>query len=181
MSKAAILLADGFEEVEAITQIDFLRRAGIELKIVGVGNKDITSAREVRINTDETIDELDEDFDAVILPGGLGGAKNLSSNQEVLNLVKEMHDEGKYIAAICASPAVVLAPLGLLKGKTFTCFPGFENNIEDGTFSEDRVVVDGKLITSRAPGTAAEFAYEIIRHLQDKAAADKVSQSTLQK
>jgi len=181
MSKAAILLADGFEEVEAVTQIDFLRRAGVDLKVVGIGNRDITSARELRVTTDETIDNLDEEFDAVILPGGLGGAKNLSSSEDVNTFLLKMHQEGKLIAAICASPAVVLGPLGLLKDKTYTCYPGFENQVEDGIFSEDRVVIDGMLITSRAPGTAAEFAYEVIRFLQDKTAADKVHEGTLQK
>ncbi|MFW5801101.1 MAG: DJ-1 family glyoxalase III [Spirochaeta sp.] len=179
--QAVVLFADGFEEVEAVTPVDFLRRAGIETHMVGVPDRDVVGSRGIRMTTDYTLDELEGDVQAVILPGGLPGASNLAADENVRALLKNQFASGRMVAAICASPAVVLGSQGFLKGRRFTCAPGKEKDVADGEFSEDRVVIDGNLITSRGAGTAAEFAIAVIRELAGDAAAQKVHRSTLQK
>jgi 4-methyl-5(b-hydroxyethyl)-thiazole monophosphate biosynthesis len=179
--KAAVLLADGFEEVEAVTPIDFLRRAEIDTIIVGVSGREVAGGHNIYLTSDVSLSELDEDLDAVIIPGGMPGAENLSKSEKVVELITKMRDQGKLIAAICASPAVVLGSHGFLKDKTYTCYPGFEKDVADGTHSNDRVVIDGSLITSRGPGTAAEFAVAIIRYLRGADAAQSIHRKTLQK
>jgi protein deglycase len=177
----AVLVADGFEEVEAITCVDFLRRAGIETVTAGLGSRDIIGGHDIRINTDITVEELPLDLDGILLPGGKSGAEHLRDSDEVKKLVTKYFDAGKLVAAICASPGLVLGTFGILAGKKFTCYPGFEKYVSGGTFREDRVVLDGNLITSRGPGTAAEFATEVIRYLKDDKSADVVWSKTLQK
>lgn len=179
--QAVVLFADGFEEVEAVTPVDFLRRAGITTHMVGVKDRDVVGSRGMRMTTDYTIDELDSDVAVVILPGGIPGATNLSESPEVQDLVKKQFESGRLVAAICAAPAVVLGRHGWLEQRRFTCAPGWEKEVQDGFFSEDRVVVHTNLITSRGAGTAAEFACEIIRSLIGDEAARHVHQSTLQK
>lgn len=181
MKKAAVLFADGFEEVEAITPVDFLRRAGIQVLTAGVGTREVAGSHEIRVTTDTTVDELPRNLDAVIVPGGMPGAKNIALSKKAVSIIVEASNAGRLVAAICAAPGVVLAGTGLLAGKRFTCYPGYENEISDGTFSEDRVVRDGNLITSRGAGTAAEFAIEIIRYLEGDEAAAKVHRATIQK
>lgn len=181
MKRAIVLLADGFEEVEAITQIDFLRRAGIETIVAGVTGRDVVGGHDIRINTDITVDEWSGDLDAVVLPGGAKGAENISADQPSMRLIETALQDKRLVAAICASPGVVLGANGLLGPSTFTGYPGFESNATSGTFVEDRVVVDGNLITSRGPGTAAEFAEAIVTYLLDADAAKDLHQKTLQK
>lgn len=181
MKRAVVLLADGFEEVEAITQIDFLRRAGIEVVVAGVTGRDVVGGHDIRINTDITVDEFGDDFDALVIPGGATGAENLSADDVAMTLVRRAFDEKKLVAAICAAPGVVLGANGLLGTSTFTCYPGFESRATSGSFVEDRVVVDGRLITSRSPGTAAEFAMAIVTALVGQDAANDLRQKTLQK
>ena len=179
--RAAVLFADGCEEIEAITPVDLLRRAGIEVLMVGVTGKDIEGGHGIRITTDMTVDEIDQDLDAVLVPGGLGGADNLSQSAAGNALIQKLFKAGKLVASICASPARVLHPLGILEGKRFTCFPGFEEGLEGGQFSEDRVVVDGSLITSRGAGTAAEWSVAVISYLVGEEKAMEVHRRTLQK
>lgn len=178
--KAYVLLADGFEEVEAITQIDFLRRAGIETVAVGVTGKDVVGGHDIRINTDRTLDELIDDADAVVVPGGASGAQRIAEEPAAVSLVRDTLESGKLVAAICAAPGLVLGAHDLLGERTFTCYPGFEKHATTGVFSEDRVVVDGNLITSRGPGTAAEFALAIVRYLCGQEPAAELHQKTLQ-
>jgi 4-methyl-5(b-hydroxyethyl)-thiazole monophosphate biosynthesis len=156
--KAVVLLAGGFEEVEAVTPIDYLRRAGIDVTSAAAGeNLDVTGSHSIPVRADTGLAELVKqagglpglcrDLDAVLLPGGLPGASNLAASPGVSALLEAMAREGKIIAAICASPAVVLAPLGLLRGKRFTCYPGMEQGLEGtGPWSGDRVVIDGNII-----------------------------------
>src|SRR5258708_6714111 len=118
--KALLILAEGFEEIEAIAPVDLLRRAGVEVITAGVSGYGITSARGVPIHADAKLADVSGDFDALILPGGGTGAKNLAASNKVLELVKEMFEQGKWVCAICASPAIVLFPTGILKGKTAT-------------------------------------------------------------
>jgi 4-methyl-5(b-hydroxyethyl)-thiazole monophosphate biosynthesis len=181
MSHIAVLLADGFEEVEAVTPIDFLRRAGVEVIVTGVDTEEPQGARGVVIRTDSLIGDLSEELDGVVLPGGMPGAENLAASKEVQVLTERLFTAGKLVASICAAPAVALGKYGILKGRRFTCYPGFETRVTEGTFVEERVVVDGNLITSRGPGTAAEFSIAVIDYLVDSDSAKKVFTTTLQK
>ena len=183
--KAIVLLAEGFEEVEALTPIDYLRRAGIEVTAAAAaGDRSVRGARGVSVTADAILKDLigkggAVSWDAVILPGGMPGASNLAASGETGALLKEMAAAGKVVAAICASPAVVLAPLGLLAGRNFTCFPGMEKQVSGAKWSGDLVVTDGNLITSRGPGTAGEFAVTIIGKLLSPAEGKKVADAVL--
>lgn len=182
--KALVLLADGFEEVEAVTPIDYLRRAGISVTTAAIGNSTtVKGARaELSVTADDTLAELAPGpccFDAIVLPGGMPGAANLAACEKTGALLKGMAESGKLICAICAAPAVVLAPLGLLKGKKFTCYPNMEKDVKDAQWTGDRVVVDGNIITSRAAGTAGEFSIAIIAALLDENTANKIKESVL--
>jgi 4-methyl-5(b-hydroxyethyl)-thiazole monophosphate biosynthesis len=179
-------LAEGFEEVEAVTPIDYLRRAGVEVTTAQVeGDSMIVSgAHNIPLVTDTILERLAKRtsaaaWDAVLLPGGAPGAVNLADSQETGPLLREMAAAGKLICAICASPAVVLAPLGLLAGKRFTCFPGMEKNIQGAFWTDDPVVVDGNLVTSRGAGTAGLWAVEIIGLLLSPGEGEKVARSVL--
>jgi len=183
--KAIVLLANGFEEVEAVTPIDYLRRAGVEVTTAAITDSLTVKGRwgGLKVTADTTLTETAKQgtggWDVVIIPGGMPGAENLAASKETGALLKSMAAEGKLICAICASPAVVLFPLGLLKGKKFTCYPGMEEKAKEGEWSENRVVVDGNVITSRGAGTAGEFAIAIIEKLIDKAAAQKIAAAVL--
>ncbi|MDR1586429.1 MAG: DJ-1/PfpI family protein [Treponema sp.] len=195
--KALILLAEGFEEVEALTPIDYLRRAGIEITSAAIGReKTVTGARKVPVNADACLAELAragkagaDSWDAVILPGGMPGASNLAASKDTGALLKEMAAAHKWVCAICASPALVLAPLGLLAGIKYTCYPGMEKEVPPGPgggaqWSDDKVVVvssdkGGGIITSRGPGTAGAFAIAIISALLNEAEAGKVARAVL--
>jgi 4-methyl-5(b-hydroxyethyl)-thiazole monophosphate biosynthesis len=179
--KALVLLAEGFEEVETVTPITYLRRAEIEVTVAVAGeNLTVKGARGIEMNGDTTLAEAGSaGWDAVIVPGGLNGAKNLAACETTGALLKETAAAGKLVCAICASPALVLAPLGLLAGKKFTCYPGMEESVKDGKWLEDRVVIDGNIITSRAAGTTGEFAIAIIGQLLGEEAAKKIAESVL--
>ncbi|MDR1095721.1 MAG: DJ-1/PfpI family protein [Spirochaetaceae bacterium] len=176
-----VFLADGFEEVEAVTPVDFLRRAGVEVMTVGVeGSKTVTGSHGVPVVADRTILEIGFlPYDAVILPGGMPGSANLAASGRAGSLVREAVVKGKLVAAICAAPAVVLAPLGILAGKTYTCFPGMEKDVCGATWVADDVAVDGNIITSRGAGTAALFALAVIEYLLGREAAEKIGKATL--
>jgi len=188
--KALVLLADGFEDVEAVTPIDYMSRAGIEVTTASISeNLTVTSKwGGIKMIADTTLAELGKQgtggWDAVILPGGMPGSTNLAASKETGALLKEMAAAGKLLCAICAAPALVLAPLGLLSGKKFTCYPGMEEKVTaaccaDGKWSDDRVVTDGNIITSRGAGTAGEFAAAIIGKLLDEDAANKLAGAVL--
>lgn len=180
MPKAVIILAPGFEEVEAVTPIDFLRRANIEVCVVGLNALDVTGSRQLTIKADTTIDDIAGNFDALIIPGGLPGADNLAADARVQNLIKEHHRKKGLLAAICAAPARVLAPLGALDNRQATCYPGFETEMAAPIqYSDQTVVIDGNLITGQGPGTAADFSLAIIACLIDQKAADQVAKSAL--
>jgi 4-methyl-5(b-hydroxyethyl)-thiazole monophosphate biosynthesis len=178
--KVLVLLAEGFEEVEAVTPIDYLRRSGIDVTAAAVGkNLAVNGSHGIQITADTLLENLlaggkllPSEWDGVVVPGGLPGADNLAASRETGDFIKEMASGGKLICAICAAPARVLAPLGLLNGKKFTCFPGEEEKVISPSsanygaqWKEDRVVVDGSFITSRGAGTAGEFACAIVEKL----------------
>ena len=177
----ALLLAPGFEEVEAITPADFLRRAGIDVKLVALQGTEVEGAHGISVKADLALDQLPRDPNGLILPGGMPGAENLANSGRVIELIRRQNKAGKMIAAICASPAVVLTKADVLAGKRVTCYPGFEERFSDCSFVDQRVVVDGNLITSRGPGTAAEFSVKLIEILKGKGLAQEIHRSTLQK
>ncbi len=181
MKQVAVLLAEGFEEVEALTVVDFLRRAGVAADVLGVGARQITGGHGVRVVADGVVAEYRTVPDAVIVPGGMPGAQNIADSAEAVSLIRVVANSGGLVAAICAAPAVVLAPLGLLDGRRATCYPGYEAQFGSSTeFSTDRVVVDGEVVTSRAPGTAAEFAMTLIERLCGAERAVEIAAATLQ-
>jgi 4-methyl-5(b-hydroxyethyl)-thiazole monophosphate biosynthesis len=173
VARVIIPLAQGCEELEAVTIIDLLRRAGINVVTVGLDDEIVTAARGTRLIPDSTIDaEMYQPFDMIVLPGGLPGANHLRDDSRVQGLLKSMYKEGKHVAAICAAPKA-LAAAGLLNGKHATSFPGSlddEPAIDDLQYEDEPVVVDGRIITSRGPGTAMDFALQLIEIL---AGADK--------
>jgi len=178
--KALIILAEGFEEIEATTAIDLLRRSGVAVTIAGVDNHEIKGSRSITIKCDKLLDDINEEYDACILPGGMPGASNLAQSGKVANLIKDMHKNNKIIAAICASPAVVLAPTGILDKKSATCYPGMESGFTETVIHKgDDVVVDGNIITSRGPATAFSFSLTIIEKLCSKDTADMVRKAIL--
>jgi protein deglycase len=180
MKKVCVLLADGFEEVEALTPIDYMRRAGLEVVVAGIDDRDVTGSHDIRVDADCTLDELDEDFDALVLPGGKRGSANLAVNGEVVALVKSYVASGRLVAAICAAPAVVLHKAAdVLKGKRFTSYPGTEAEVTGARFSTDRVVVDGQLITARSAGCSGEFSIAIIGALLGAEKAEEIAKQVL--
>lgn len=185
MSKTAVLiLAEGFETIEALTPVDILRRAKVELTVASLGGLLVKSGQNVTVQADCALEQLlrESDFlpDALILPGGLGGANNIAASAEVEALAKKVLAGGKLLAAICATPGVALAKFGLLSGRRATCYPGFEERFpQDATFVTDRVCVDGNLITSRGPGTALEFSIQIAAYLSGEDAARQIREGTV--
>lgn len=162
MKKVILPLADGFEEIEAITVIDVLRRAGVEIVSAGLPGTMVTGFRHVKITADKKLEDTDpEEFDAVVLVGG-AGYKALGKSQAVLDMIKDFNSKGKLVAAICAAPTI-LAEAGLLEDKLATVFPGMERQIPKPR--GERVVLDGNILTSQAPGTAMEFALKIVEIL----------------
>jgi protein deglycase len=175
MARVLVPLADGFEELEAITVIDLLRRA--EIEVVTAGRSDtVCGAHGVSFNCDATMDDaLAQDWDMAALPGGLPGADNLAADAALGELLKQMNESDKFTAAICAAPKV-LAAAGLLDGLIVTSYPGSLDGIAiaDAIVTQDTVVKDGKVITSRGPGTAMDFALALIEALVGKARRDAV-------
>jgi 4-methyl-5(b-hydroxyethyl)-thiazole monophosphate biosynthesis len=173
MTKVLVPLADGCEELEAVTIIDLLRRAGVEVVSAGLQSGVVKASRGVQLVPDVTLDiALQDDYDMVVLPGGMPGAANLKGDARILALLKKMAAEGKYTAAICAAP-MVLAEAGVLDGKQATSYPGFLDGQSGVTVSTAAVVQDGKVLTSRGPGTAMDFALALVETLMG---ADKRQQ-----
>jgi 4-methyl-5(b-hydroxyethyl)-thiazole monophosphate biosynthesis len=181
MVKALVFLATGFEEIEAITIVDVLRRAGVDVTVAGLTPNVVEGAHEIKIVPDKPIDEVAmEDFDAVICPGGSPGYKNLRKDPRVIDIIKKAFDSNKLVAAICAAPAV-LSDAGVLEGKACTIYPGMENELRKGGGKPkmDMVVVDGNIVTSRGPATALPFALKLAEKLAGKQVAENVSKKTL--
>jgi 4-methyl-5(b-hydroxyethyl)-thiazole monophosphate biosynthesis len=178
--KAIVILADGFEEIEAITVIDILRRAGISVTVAGVTDIEVKGSHNIIVQTDKKLDELGPNYDACVLPGGMPGATNLASSQKVRSVITAMHKQGKIVAAICAAPSVVLAPIGVLKRRSATGYPGMEKGLNKGTtWKKNKVVIDNNIITSQGPATAIPFALAIAEKLAGKKIAKKVGKAAL--
>jgi 4-methyl-5(b-hydroxyethyl)-thiazole monophosphate biosynthesis len=177
MATVLIPLAEGCEELEAVTLIDLLRRAGITVLTASLsGHHQLTASRNVRLIADTLLEEVVyDDFDMLLMPGGQAGATHLDEDHRIHAMIKRLHHGGKYIAAICAAP-IVLASSGLLNGRRATCYPGVLDPQQwpDINLIDDPVVIDGKVLTSRGPGTAMDFALTIIEVLTDKPTRLKV-------
>ena len=182
MSKAYILMADGVEEVEAIATADVLKRAGVEVELIGITplKMAVDGSHGIRIMVHDFFNgdvnyALDRfgNADAVILPGGKAGTENLSKSQEVAELVKKYYDDGKHVCAICAAPTV-LAACGILDGLEATCYPGFETKLADAIYVNEPVKVTGTVITGRSMGTAIDFGLAIAKALVGSETAAKV-------
>lgn len=181
MARVLVFLAKGFEEIEACTVVDILRRCGVEVTMAGLVSDLVEGAHGIKFVPDETIEKVDvKDFDAIVCPGGAPGYKNLRENQRVIAMIKEAFSSNKLVAAICAAPAV-LSDAGVLKGKACTIYPGMEGELEKGGGKpkKDIVVVDGNVITSRGPATALPFALKLAEKLAGKNVAENVRKKTL--
>ena len=166
MSKKVLVpIADGSEELEAVTIIDVLRRAGADVTVASVGFAlQVTASRQVKLVADKQISDcVSETYDLIALPGGMPGAENLRDCKELIDMLKTQMKAGRLIGAICATPAVALAPHGLLEGRRAACYPGLEDKLP--RVAKERVVADANVITSQGPGTAIEFALELVRQL----------------
>ncbi|MFH1983517.1 MAG: DJ-1 family glyoxalase III [Pseudomonadota bacterium] len=174
--KVLVPIADGTEEIEAVCIIDVLRRAGADVVVASVGDLQITASRGVRIVADRLIAEcMDDTFDLIVLPGGIPGAEHLRDSLELKTLLRRQKDENRYYGAICAAPAVVLEAHGLLEGTRATGHPNFMDQLSPERADTARVVVDGRCATSRGPGTALEFALELVAMLFGRDHAEGVA------
>ena len=175
-----LFLAEGFEEIEALTPVDVLRRAGLELKTVAVGeNKIVKGAHGIEVVADITEKELEADVpEAIILPGGMPGTINLEESEIVIDTLLRAMINNSLVCAICAAPSI-LGISGYLKNRKATCYPGFEEYLDGATLTDDRVVRDGNIITAKGMGCAAEFALCIVEALCGKEKADEVARSAI--
>ena len=179
MKKVIVFLAEGFEEIEAISIIDILRRAEISVTTISVSKgKLVKGAHNIPVQADKLFDDVDfANYEMLILPGGMPGAKNLNEHEGVKEQLKAFAKD-KLIGAICAAP-MVLGGMGLLKGKRATCFPGFEPELIDATVTNEPVTVDGNIITGKGPAFAIKFSLQIIEILAGKATRDQISNDLL--
>lgn len=180
MTRVLVPLAEGFEEIEAISVIDILRRAEIEVLTAGLKEGLAEGSHKVKVLPDTTLEKVDgHDFDALVLPGGAPGFINLGNDQRILDMAREMNRAGKCVAAICAAPSVLIKA-GVLQGRRATVSPSGKAQVQScADFSEDRVVVDKNLITSRAPGTALEFALKLVEQLAGREKMEQVKAQTM--
>jgi 4-methyl-5(b-hydroxyethyl)-thiazole monophosphate biosynthesis len=174
--KVLVPIAEGIEEIEAVSIIDVLRRAGAMVTVASVGAKQVTASRGVHLVADKLIGEcMDEKFDMIALPGGLPGAEHLRDSVQLTQLLSDQILKGRKYAAICASPAVVLGHHGLLQDVSATCHPSLNDQLASKSHINARVVVDGNCITSQGPGTALEFALKLVEILFGKGKAKEVA------
>jgi 4-methyl-5(b-hydroxyethyl)-thiazole monophosphate biosynthesis len=180
MKSAFVFFAEGFEEVEAITIIDVLRRADIPTEMISItGKLAVTGAHDITVHNDMLFEEADfSDAEILILPGGLPGANNLNAHDGLKKKLLEFHEAGKPVAAICAAP-LVLGGLNILQDKEAACYPGFENKLTGATISQQLAIRSGNVITGRGPGAALNFALEIVAVLKGKQVADQLSEGML--
>ncbi len=173
-----IFLADGFEELEALNPVDVLRRAGIPITTVGVGNKTAIGSHQIPVICDKTIEELTsfEDMEMVILPGGMPGTTNLENSSGVQKALEWAAEKELWIGAICAAPSI-LGHKGLLEGKKAVCFPGFEDALTGAKLSTENVCIDGRIITAKGAGAALEFALALVKCLKGDAASQTIKET----
>lgn len=178
--KALLHLAPGFEEIEAVTTIDILRRANIDTQVVSIVDcLQVTGAHNIEIRADITFGRADyENADMIILPGGMPGSHNLANHEGLAQKIKNHYEQGKWLAAICAAP-LVYGRMGLLEGIEAICYPSFEPELKGAIISDKIVAVSGQFITAKGPGVTMDFALEIITQLKGKEAAMQVAQGLI--
>ena len=174
MSRVCVFLADGFEEIEGLTVVDILRRAGVEVSAVSITDeKMVTGSHGIRVEADARMKELDfKNTEMLVLPGGMPGTLHLKDHEGLGELLKKAYADGKYIAAICAAPTV-LEKYGLLEGKKATSYPAMEKELVSADYQTDKVVVDGNIIPSRGMGTAIEFGEKMVEIMQGTKAKEE--------
>lgn len=180
MKKVSVILADGFEEIEALTVVDLLRRAQIYVGTVSITDDyTVHGAHGINVQAEDLFEEVAfVESDMIVLPGGMPGTSNLNAHEGVRRVVKEFNRDGKYIGAICAAPTI-LGNLGLLKGKRVSCYPSVEQEIQGAVMTRTDVTVDGNLITSRGAGTAIAFALKLIEMLSGAEKATEIAEAIL--
>ena len=160
MKKVSVILAPGFEEGETLTIVDIFRRANIECDMVGF-EEVVEGAHQINVKCDKVLSHDVVNSDMIVLPGGYPGATNLKESDELMDILNEMNNQGKYVTAMCAAP-IALERAGLLKNKNYTAYVGYDKKIKDGNYKDEKVLIDGNLITSRGPATAYAFAYKLV-------------------
>ena len=179
MKKVVVFIADGTEEVEALTPVDILRRAGAEVTVAGAGGMTLTGSHGIRIIADVPAEEINgEEYDMVILPGGMPGTKHLDASPAVERCLASVSAHGGLLAAICAAP-MILGRLGYLAGKSAVCYPGFESHLAGANLSEKKVCRDGTVITAVGAGAAMEFALTLVEALFGGRTEEQVRRSVL--
>jgi len=180
MEKIAVHLAEGFEEIEAVSIIDVLRRSGMEVITVSTtGMGKVTGSHHITILADQLFEEVDYNLvDMIVLPGGMPGAKNLNNHHELKKQILQFSKKNKPLGAICAAP-LVFGQLGILKGKKTTCFPGFEDYLEGANHTGAATEVDGNIITGKSAGVALKFALKIVEFFKGKDLADELAKKMI--
>ena len=173
-----VFLAEGFEEIEALTPLDLLRRAGVDVKTVGIGGKRVVGSHGIAVEADINENEVSGPLDMIILPGGMPGTKNLMASETVMTAIHHAVQENAFIAAICAAP-MILGKLGMLKGAEAVCYPGFEEYLTGAEVVDCGAVRDGSCVCGRAMGSAAEFALLIIEMLKGKDKANEIKKAII--
>ena len=188
MKKTVVFIADGSEEIETLTPVDYLRRAGVDVDLVAVADdKTVVCSHKVCVTADFTLDEYLQKHDlpdAVVVPGGMPGSKNIAENQNAIDFIKKMDEGKRLICAICAAPALVLPKTGVLAGKKWTCYPSMEDEAPDfkaGHVTSSPFVHCENLITGRGPGAAEQFSMEIVKTLAGDDMAQKIRQGSVQR
>ncbi len=178
--RAVIFLAEGFEEIEAITVIDVLRRAKVDIKVVSVSDKlAVAGAHKITVIADALYEEIDfADIDMLILPGGMPGTTNLTSHQRLIQSITQHAKDDKWVCAICAAPSI-LGKLGILRGKSAVCYPGFEDSLQGAEVKYDSVIHDGKVVTARGPGVSIQFALKLVEILKGPELSEKIKNDML--
>jgi protein deglycase len=176
----AVHLADGFEEIEAVSIIDVLRRAGIDTQVVSVtGNDEVTGSHNITIKADILLEDIDYDnVEMIILPGGMPGAKNLKKHEKLGEQILRFHQQDKHLAAICAAP-IVFGSLGILNNRKATCYPGYEDQLAGANVTGAAVEVSDKIITGKGAGVAIQFALKIVEVLESKELADEIAEKMI--
>ncbi|MBI3754604.1 MAG: DJ-1/PfpI family protein [Deltaproteobacteria bacterium] len=179
MKKVLIPLAQGFEEIEALAVVDILRRAGVEVIMAGTAENPIEGRNRIKVLADASLESVKgQDFDMIVLPGGAVGTENLKKDVRVKEIVERLYKKGRFITAICAAPTV-LSAIGITAGRTVTSHPTVRIKLEKEKISDERVVIDGNIITSQGPGTAIEFAFKLVEILLGKEKVSEVNKGVL--